>query len=67
VLVAGDDAAARGTVSELATALGFVPVEAPSLRFARWLEELAFLNIALNAGNGWVWQSHFRLVGPTSA
>ena len=67
VLVAGDDAAARGTVSELATSLGFTPVEAPSLRFARTLEEVAFLNIALNAGNGWVWQSHFQLVGPTSA
>jgi predicted dinucleotide-binding enzyme len=67
VLVAGDDAAARGTVSELATSLGFAPVELPSLRFARSLEELAFLNIALNAGNGWVWQSHFQLVGPTSA
>ena len=67
VLVAGDDAAARGTVAELATSLGFAPVEAPSLRFARTLEELAFLNIALNAGNGWVWQNHFQVVGPTSA
>jgi predicted dinucleotide-binding enzyme len=67
VLVAGDDATARSTVSELATSLGFAPVEVPSLRFARSLEELAFLNIALNAGNGWVWQSHFQLVGPTSA
>jgi hypothetical protein len=67
VLVAGDDAAARGTVSELASSLGFAPVEVPSLRFARSLEEIAFLNIALNAGNGWVWQSHFQLVGPTSA
>lgn len=67
VLVAGDDATARGTVAELATSLGFAPVEAPSLRFARTLEEVAFLNIALNAGNGWVWQSHFQLVGPTAA
>ena len=67
VLVAGDDAAARGIVAELATSLGFAPVEAPSLRFARTLEELAFLNIALNAGNGWVWQNHFQVVGPTSA
>ena len=67
VLVAGDDAAARGTVAELAASLGFAPVEAPSLRFARTLEELAFLNIALNAGNGWVWQDHFQLVGPTAA
>jgi predicted dinucleotide-binding enzyme len=67
VLVAGDDAAARSTVAELAGSLGFAPVEVPSLRFARSLEESAFLNIALNAGNGWVWQSHFQLVGPTSA
>ncbi|HLM05402.1 MAG TPA: NAD(P)-binding domain-containing protein [Blastococcus sp.] len=66
VLVAGDDAAARGTVAELATSLGFAPVEAPSLRFARTLEELGFLNIALNAGNGWAWQNHFQVVGPTS-
>jgi predicted dinucleotide-binding enzyme len=67
VLVAGDDAAARATVSQLASSLGFAPVEVPSLRFARSLEEIAFLNIALNAGNGWVWQSHFQLVGPTAA
>ena len=31
------------------------------------IEELAFLNIALNAGNGWQWQNHFQVVGPTSA
>src|SRR5215218_5144987 len=63
VLVAGDDAAARSTVGELATSLGFAPLEAPSLRFARTLEELGFLNISLNAGNGWVWQNHFQVVG----
>lgn len=67
VLIAGDDAAARNTVAELATSLGFAPVEAPSLRFARTLEELAFLNISLNAGNGWQWQNHFQVVGPTAA
>jgi predicted dinucleotide-binding enzyme len=67
VLVAGDDATARGTVAQLATSLGFAPVEAPSLRFARSLEEFAFLNIALNAGNGWAWQNHFQVVGPTGA
>ena len=33
---------------------------------ARSLEELAFLNITLNAGNGWVWQTAWRLVGPTT-
>ena len=66
VLVAGDDAAAKATVAELATSLGFAPVDAGSLRYARTLEELAFLNISLNATNGWAWQSHFQLVGPTA-
>ena len=67
VLVAGDDAAAKSTVAELATSLGFSSLDAGSLRFARTLEELAFLNITLNAGNSWVWQNHFQLVGPTAA
>jgi predicted dinucleotide-binding enzyme len=67
VLVAGDDSAAKSTVAELATSLGFAPLDAGSLRFARTLEEFAFLNITLNAGKGWVWQNHFQLVGPTAA
>lgn len=67
VFVAGDDATAKSTVSELVTSLGFSPLDAGGLRFARTLEELAFLNISLNAGNGWVWQNHFQLVGPTAA
>jgi 8-hydroxy-5-deazaflavin:NADPH oxidoreductase len=67
LLIAGDDAAAKGTVAELAASLGFAAQDAGGLRFARTLEELAFLNIALNAGNGWVWQNHFQVVGPTAA
>ena len=66
-LVAGDDTAAKATVSDLVESLGFRPVDAGSLRFARSLEEIAFLNISLNAANGWTWQSHFALVGPTAA
>ncbi|MCW2714646.1 MAG: oxidoreductase coenzyme F420-dependent [Frankiales bacterium] len=66
-LIAGDDAAAKATVSRLVESLGFRPVDAGSLRFARSLEEIAFLNISLNAANGWTWQSHFALVGPTAA
>ena len=66
VVIAGDDAAARSAVAQLAGSLGFVPVEAPGLRFARTLEEIAFLNITLNATNGWAWQSAFQLVGPTA-
>lgn len=63
--IASDDADAKATVAELVESLGFRPVDAGSLRYARSLEELAFLNISLNAGNGWTWQSAFALVGPT--
>jgi 8-hydroxy-5-deazaflavin:NADPH oxidoreductase len=65
VLLAGDDADAKARVGGLAESLGFAAVDAGSLRFARTLEELAFLNITLNATKGWSWQSHFQLVGPT--
>jgi 8-hydroxy-5-deazaflavin:NADPH oxidoreductase len=65
-LVAGDDAAAKATVSEFVQSLGFRPIDAGGLRMARALEEMAFLNISLNARNGWSWQSAFTLVGPTS-
>lgn len=37
-----------------------------ALRTARSLEERAF-NVRLNAGNGWTWQSGWKLVGPTAA
>jgi predicted dinucleotide-binding enzyme len=65
VLTAGDDAPAKARVAELAGSLGFAPLDAGGLRFARTLEEMAFLNIALNAANGWAWQSAWQLVGPT--
>jgi predicted dinucleotide-binding enzyme len=64
VLIAGDDEGARSRVAELATSLGLEPVEAGGLRFARTLEEMAFLNITLNATNGWPWQTAWQLVGP---
>jgi 8-hydroxy-5-deazaflavin:NADPH oxidoreductase len=66
VLVAGDDADAKATVGELVNSLGFQTLDVGGLRQARGLEELAFLNIGLNAANGWVWQSAWDLVGPTS-
>jgi 8-hydroxy-5-deazaflavin:NADPH oxidoreductase len=66
VLIAGDDDAAKTTVAELATSLGFQSLDVGGLRHARGLEELAFLNIALNASNGWSWQSAWTLVGPSS-
>ncbi len=65
--VAGDDTAAKATVSRLAESLGYRPIDAGSLRMARSLEEMAFLNISLNASNGWAWQSGWKLVGPTTS
>jgi predicted dinucleotide-binding enzyme len=66
-LIAGDDDAAKATVTRLVESIGFRSVDAGGRRMARALEEIAFLNISLNAGNGWTWQSAFQLVGPTTA
>jgi predicted dinucleotide-binding enzyme len=66
VFIAGDDADAKAKVEELASSLGFQGLDVGGLRHARGLEELAFLNIALNATKGWTWQSAWTLVGPTS-
>jgi 8-hydroxy-5-deazaflavin:NADPH oxidoreductase len=63
--LAGDDEGAKQATSELASSLGYRPIDAGGLRMARTLEEMALLNITLNARNGWAWQSAYRLVGPT--
>jgi predicted dinucleotide-binding enzyme len=65
--IAGDDDAAKATVAEFAGSLGLRPVDVGGLRKARSLEEMAFLNITVNAGNGWVWQTGWQLAGPTTA
>lgn len=65
--VAGNDADAKAKVGQLAESLGYRVIDAGSLRMARSLEEMAFLNISLNATNGWAWQSGWKLVGPTDA
>jgi predicted dinucleotide-binding enzyme len=65
--VAGDDDQAKATVSGVVESLGFRPVDAGALRMARSLEDLAFLNISLNATRGWTWQRAFRLVGPQAS
>jgi NADPH-dependent F420 reductase len=62
--IAGDDPAAKEKVVELASSLGYRVIDAGGLRMARSLEEMAFLNIALNSSNGWTWQSAWKLVGP---
>ena len=64
--VAGDDDDAKQTVSDLLTEIGFRPIDVGPLSAARHLEGMAYLNIALNARNGWSWRSGWKLVGPLS-
>jgi NADPH-dependent F420 reductase len=64
--VAGDDVAAKATTLELVASIGLRPIDAGPLSRAQQLEQLAFLNIALNATNGWSWQSGWKLAGAPS-
>lgn len=64
--VAGDDAEAKQVVMDLLEEIGFRPVDVGALSVARYLEGMAFINIALNARNDWSWQSGWKLLGPLS-
>jgi predicted dinucleotide-binding enzyme len=64
--VAGDDADAKKQVSYLLEEIGFRAIDVGPLAAARYLEAMAFLNISLNASNGWSWQTGWKLVGPTN-
>lgn len=63
VLVAGDDAAAKQAVIDLATAAGLRAVDAGALKRARELEALAFLGITLAATEKTPWTGGFTLIG----
>ena len=62
---AGDDAEAKAAVAGLVEAMGLRPLDAGALRMARSLEHLGFLNVSLNARNGWSWSSGWKLLGDT--
>ena len=61
--VAGDDALAKAKILELVQSIGLHPVDVGPLSRAQQLEQLAFLNIALNVTGGGAWQSGWKLVG----
>lgn len=63
--VAGDDVEAKKTVLDLLGKIGYRPIDVGPLSFARYLEGMAYLNIALNSANEWSWQSGWKLAGPT--
>jgi NADPH-dependent F420 reductase len=59
--VAADDEKAKQRVISLVESIGFTPLDVGPLRAARFLEGMAFLNIGLNAQNGWSWTSAWKL------
>ncbi len=59
--VAGDDPDAKQQVLGLVESMGFTPLDVGPLSAARHLEGMAYLNIGLNAANGWSWTSAWRL------
>jgi NADPH-dependent F420 reductase len=62
VLVAGDDADAKSLVADVVTAGGLRAMDAGSLRRARELEAVGFLQIALAAGEKIPWTGGFGVV-----
>lgn len=59
--VAADDEKAKQTVISLVESMGFTPLDVGPLSSARFLEGMAFINIGLNAANGWSWTSAWKL------
>jgi predicted dinucleotide-binding enzyme len=62
VLIAGDDADAKSLLADVVTAGGLRAVDAGSLRRARELEALGFLQIGLAAGEKIGWTGGFAVV-----
>ena len=62
VLIAGDDADAKSQLAEIVTAAGLRAIDAGSLRRARELEALGFLQITLAAGEKIAWTAGFAVV-----
>jgi 8-hydroxy-5-deazaflavin:NADPH oxidoreductase len=62
VLIAGDDADAKSLLAGIVTAAGLRAIDAGSLRRARELESLGFLQITLAAGEKVAWTGGFGVV-----
>lgn len=62
VLIAGDDTDAKTLVAEVVTAAGLRAIDAGSLRRARELEGLGFLQITLAAGEKVSWTGGFAVI-----
>jgi NADPH-dependent F420 reductase len=62
VLIAGDDAGAKALLAEVVDAAGLRAVDAGSLKRARELEALGFLQLTLAAGEKVSWTGGFAVV-----
>jgi len=62
VLIAGDDADAKSLLAGIVTAGGLRAIDAGSLRRARELEALGFLQIGLAAGGNVAWTAGFAVI-----
>lgn len=62
VLIAGDDTAAKSTLAEVVTSGGLKAVDAGSLKRARELESVGFLQLTLAAGEKISWTGGFATV-----
>ena len=62
VLIAGDDADAKALLAGVVTAGGLRAIDAGSLRRARELEALGFLQLTLAAGEKISWTGGFGVV-----
>ncbi len=62
--VAADDEDARQVVLGLVKTIGLNPIDVGGLAMARYLEGMAWLNIATQMKQGWSWQASWKLIGP---
>lgn len=65
-LIAGDDEAAKATVSELAASLGFRPIDVGSIEMSRGLESFALINMLIQVRTGGSWQGGWKLLDPAA-
>ena len=59
--IAADDPKAKQEVMSLVESMGFTALDVGPLSSARYLEGMAYVNIGLNAQNGWSWTSAWHL------
>ena len=61
VLIAGDDADAKAQLARIVTDGGLLAIDAGTLRRARELEALGFLQMTLAAGEKFTWSGGFAI------